>query len=219
MKEHLSFSVIARIFASVLLFWAALSHHPSGYYTLLRWVVFGVGAYSAYIAVTFNRTPWAWCFGLIALFFNPLIPVWLNRATWVNIDVVTGIIFILSIFFTLRRTKKSTVSQAGIDSKPSQRYASVSLPKERPKTRVATSHVPDIPADFGMPPEVSEDSSLGKRKREQLPNRYRLAAECPRITSGSYLLKETTHEPMRNGRKRRIIDCLSCTRKGWNSQT
>jgi len=168
MKRYLAFSVIVRIFASVLLFWAALSHHPSGYYTLLRWVVFGVGVYSAYIAVTFNRIPWAWCFGLIALFFNPLIPVWLNRATWVNIDVAVGVVFLISIFFVSRRTKKSTASQAGTASEPSQRYTSVSLPKGRSKKKIATSYVSGIPADFEMTPELSRTFNLMENSKENL---------------------------------------------------
>jgi hypothetical protein len=167
MKRYLAFSVIVRIFASVLLFWAALSHHPSGYYTLLRWVVFGAGAYSVYVAVTFNQISWAWCFGLIALFFNPLIPVWLNRATWVNIDVVAGGILVLSIF-TLRRTKKATASQSGTASKSSQRYASVPLPKGKPKKGIATSHVSGTPADFKTTPEFSKYSSLGRAKKGEV---------------------------------------------------
>lgn len=169
MKRYLAFSVIARIFASVLLFWAALSHHPSGYYTLLRWVVFGVGAYSAYIAVTFNRIPWAWCFGLISLFFNPLIPVWLrDKAIWIPIDIAVGIIFILSIFLTSRRTKKSTASQAGTASEARQRYASISLPKGRSKKRIATSYVSGIPADFEMTPELSRTFNLMENSKENL---------------------------------------------------
>jgi hypothetical protein len=165
MKRYLAFSVIVRILASVLLFWAALSHHPSSYYTLLRWVVFGAGAYSVYVAVAFNQISWAWCFGLIALFFNPLIPVWLNRATWVNIDVAAGVILILSIF-TLRRTKKAIASQTGTASESSQRYASVSLPtKGKSKKRIATSYVSEIPADSKTTPEFSKYPSLGRAKK------------------------------------------------------
>jgi len=167
MKRYLAFSVIVRIFASVLLFWA-LSRHPYGYYTLLRWVVFGVGVYSAYIAVTFNRIPWAWCLGLIALFYNPFIPVRLNRAIWVNIDVAAGVILILSIFFISRRTKKSTASQAGTASESSQRYASVSPPKRRPKKKIATSYVSGIPADFEMTPELSRTFNLMENSKENL---------------------------------------------------
>jgi len=98
MKSYLSLSVIARIGRSVLLFWA-LSRHPYGYFTLLRWVVCATAVYTAYVSTTVNRTPWAWVFGLIALLFNPLIPARIDRATWAYLDVAIGILFLLSVFF------------------------------------------------------------------------------------------------------------------------
>jgi hypothetical protein len=98
MKSNLTFSVVARIIASTLLFWA-LSRHPYGYFTLLRWVVCGVAAYSAYVSTTEKRIPWAWIFGIVALIFNPLIPARINRATWTYVDVAAGILFLLSVFF------------------------------------------------------------------------------------------------------------------------
>ena len=98
MKPYFSFSVIARVVASALLFWA-LSRHPYGYYTLLRWVVCAVAAYSAYLSTTVNRIPWAWVFGLVALLFNPLVPARIDRATWAYIDVAVGILFLASVFF------------------------------------------------------------------------------------------------------------------------
>jgi len=105
MKQFISFSVIARIIASILLFWA-LSRHPYGYYTLLRWVVCGVAGYTAYISNRSNRLPWTWFFGILALFFNPIIPVKLDRATWANIDVAVGIALLVSIFFVRENLSK-----------------------------------------------------------------------------------------------------------------
>ena len=98
MKTFFSFSLLARVVASVLLFWA-LERHPYGYYILLGWAVCGVSAYSAYISTTINRIPWAWFFGIVALLFNPLIPVRLGRTTWAYIDVAVGIVFLASLFF------------------------------------------------------------------------------------------------------------------------
>ena len=98
MTAKLSFSVVARITASVLLFWA-LSRHPYGYYTLMRWAVCGATSYCAYLSITFKQIPWAWAFGLIALLFNPLIPARIDRATWAYLDVIAGIFLLLSIYF------------------------------------------------------------------------------------------------------------------------
>jgi len=98
MNKYLSFSVIARIVGSILLF-RALSRHPYGYYTLLRWVVCATAAYTAYVSAAVNRIPWAWFFGLVALLFNPLIPVRIDRATWAYLDVTVGVVFLVSLFF------------------------------------------------------------------------------------------------------------------------
>lgn len=97
-KSFLSFSVLARVIASVFLFWA-VSRHPYGFYTLLRWIVCASAAYTTYICTTMKRVPWAWVLGVIALMFNPFIPPRIERATWVYIDMATGIILLLSILF------------------------------------------------------------------------------------------------------------------------
>lgn len=97
-KSYLSFSVLARVVASVFLFWA-VSRHPYGFYTLLRWIVCASAAHTAYVSTTMKRIPWAWVLGVIALMFNPFIPPLIERATWVYIDVATGIILLASICF------------------------------------------------------------------------------------------------------------------------
>lgn len=111
MKPHFSFSVIARVVASALLFWA-LARHPYGYFTLLRWVVCATAAYSAYVSATVNRVPWAWVLGFIALLFNPLIPARIDRATWAYLDVAVGIFFLLSVFFVREKLSQQESDHA-----------------------------------------------------------------------------------------------------------
>jgi hypothetical protein len=89
--------IIARIIAIVLLLWA-LDKHPYGYYTLLRFVVCGVTAYSAYLAVELKKNGWAWTFGIIALLFNPIIPFHLGRDIWQIVDVGVAILLLVSLF-------------------------------------------------------------------------------------------------------------------------
>ena len=88
---------IARIVASALLIWA-LSEHPYDYYTLLRFVVCGATAYGTYLAVRFRKIAWAWIFGVVAVLFNPIFPIHLERSTWAIIDVVIAVLLTLSIF-------------------------------------------------------------------------------------------------------------------------
>ncbi len=95
--------LVARIAAAILLFWA-LDRHPYGYYTLLRFVVCGVTAYGAYFAAEVKQTGWAWIFGVVALLFNPLIPIHLRRDTWAIIDLGVAGFLLISIFF-LQKTR------------------------------------------------------------------------------------------------------------------
>jgi hypothetical protein len=98
MRKYFSFSVIARIVGSIILLWA-LSRHSYGYFTLLRWIVCATAAYSAFLSITVNKLSWAWIFGIIALLFNPLIPVRIDRAAWIYLDVAVVVVFLISTFF------------------------------------------------------------------------------------------------------------------------
>lgn len=88
----MGFSVV-RIIAAIMLVWA-LDRHPYSYYTLLRFVVCGVSAYGVYFAIELNKQGWAWILGIVAILFNPFVPVYLDRSTWAIIDLgVAGLLF------------------------------------------------------------------------------------------------------------------------------
>ena len=91
-------SIIVRLVAAGLLIWA-VDRHPYDYYTVLRWVVCGSASYYLYIAYKLRKIPWVWIFGIMAVLFNPIIPVHLNKSTWAPIDVISGGIILVSIFF------------------------------------------------------------------------------------------------------------------------
>jgi hypothetical protein len=106
---------IARIIAIILLFWA-LDRHSYGYYTLIRFVTCGVTAYGAYFAVEFEKKWWAWALGIIAVLFNPLVPVHLDRGTWAIIDIGAAILLLVSLFVL----KKPAISGAASLNKTNQ---------------------------------------------------------------------------------------------------
>lgn len=89
--------IAARVVAALLLFWA-LDRHPYAYFVLLRWVTCGVCAYGAWHTAELSRIGWAWVFGIIAVVFNPIAPLYLDRETWVAIDVVVGLVLMISIW-------------------------------------------------------------------------------------------------------------------------
>jgi hypothetical protein len=70
------------------------------FYTLLRWVCCAAFAFSAFTAFQMRRVSWTWIFGILAVLFNPLVPVHLQRATWQAIDWgAIGVIVIAAIVF------------------------------------------------------------------------------------------------------------------------
>lgn len=92
-KNILTFIVCA------FLFIALFDGLPYGYFTLLRFVVCAVGAYLAYKTYEGNKESiWVWLFGGIAVLFNPIIPIHLQRETWWVIDLIVGVFFLLSMF-------------------------------------------------------------------------------------------------------------------------
>lgn len=103
MKNEMIFKVVKFVTAALLLL--AIASIPIGYYTFLRIVVCIASVYMA-IAYFENKKPLAIIFGAIAILFNPILPIYLSKEIWIPIDVITAIIFVVSIFFRLRKTKE-----------------------------------------------------------------------------------------------------------------
>jgi hypothetical protein len=97
MEKLISLSIPFRIIALVLL-GIALLKLPYGYYILLRWVVCGVGLLCAYISYEIEKNTWVVLFGIIALLFNPIIPIHLNKEIWSIINVAVVLVIFISFF-------------------------------------------------------------------------------------------------------------------------
>lgn len=83
----------------------ALGQHPYGYYTFLRWVTAIAALAVAWVAWN-SRAQWAtWLFVGVAILFNPLAPIYLDRATWRPIDVACAVGFLASL--AIKRTADS----------------------------------------------------------------------------------------------------------------
>ena len=78
---------------------------------MLRWICCAAFAYSAITAIQMKRVAWAWIFGILAVLFNPLVLVHLQRATWQIVDWgAIGVIVIAVIVFW--RGKETVVANA-----------------------------------------------------------------------------------------------------------
>jgi len=80
---------------------------PIGYYTLLRFGVCSTCAYGAYYAWKLERTAWIWAMAAVAVLFNPIFPIYLQRDYWEVIDAVVAA-FLLSSIPLLRPVSKIT---------------------------------------------------------------------------------------------------------------
>jgi hypothetical protein len=71
---------------------------PIEFYTLLRIVVFGVAAYSAYCFFDNKNSQAGLILVLIAIVWNPLIPIYLyDKFIWILLDISAAIyMFLLS---------------------------------------------------------------------------------------------------------------------------
>jgi hypothetical protein len=66
---------------------------PYGYYQILRWVVTIIAGLVSLETYENHLPIWTFILVAIALLFNPIIPVYLDKATWVPIDFIVSILF------------------------------------------------------------------------------------------------------------------------------
>jgi hypothetical protein len=93
------------LFACALLF-LALGDRADGYFTALRWVVIIAAAVSAFVGFKAGNIFSAWVFVAMAVLFNPIAPVFLERSTWQTMDVIGAAILIYAA--TLRMPLPTT---------------------------------------------------------------------------------------------------------------
>ena len=88
------------------LLFLAIVKLPIGYYTFLR-IVVTIGA----VAVVIDENEinfWTIIFGIIAILFNPILPIYLNnKSAWMPIDLICGILFIFKAF-NLKNVEENT---------------------------------------------------------------------------------------------------------------
>jgi len=92
-------AVAPAIVAVIFLALGLIDRWPYGFYTVLRVVVCVSAVYLAVLARELRRFNWVWLMAILALLFNPLVPVRLPRAPWQIIDLIAAGIFLASLLF------------------------------------------------------------------------------------------------------------------------
>jgi hypothetical protein len=83
-----------------LMLLGAIGEWPYGYYQALRWIVgaasiVGVWAFAA-------KAKWVWVlfFCTAGLLFNPIVPITMERETWLPFDLVAGLALLAAAYMT-----------------------------------------------------------------------------------------------------------------------
>ncbi len=107
-------TIIPAVIAIILLFLTFLDW-SYGYYTFLRFVVATVVIYYLYVFYTLEKlqTFWFWVLIVIAVLFNPIIPVHLgDKMIWGVIDVIVAMFFLsLIIRFSIKNNKLGDINE------------------------------------------------------------------------------------------------------------
>lgn len=95
-------AIVAAVVLVIALFSSSLD---IGFFTFLRWVVTGASAYYLYYIYKSIQqwNFWTWTFILLAIIFNPLVPLYLDKDLWQLLDLI-ALIFFLVYFFKLKKT-------------------------------------------------------------------------------------------------------------------
>ena len=83
----------------------ALQRWPYSYYTALRWAVFIITSCGAFRAVKVGQKAWPWIFGVLAVTFNPVAPIYFARSTWRVLDVLAASVLLLSVLLGDTRSR------------------------------------------------------------------------------------------------------------------
>ena len=96
--------LIPALIAGVLLL-AAVAPLEYGFYTVLRIAVTVVAVWIALASVRSRQVGWVVVAIIMAILFNPLIPVSLSKEVWVPIDVAGAVLVVLAGVFV--RSKRA----------------------------------------------------------------------------------------------------------------
>ena len=79
---------------TAIMSFVAILDLPYGYYQILRFIVCGTAIYYLYQSYKHaSHLPVKWLAVGIAILFNPIAPIYLDRSIWLFLNVATGIYF------------------------------------------------------------------------------------------------------------------------------
>lgn len=97
-KSIIKYKNITSAISVILLLLAIPAIWPYGYYIFLRWIITASAIFLVWVAYKLEKRFWLILMGIVTLLFNPIAPIYLDKGTWVIIDFIVAILFLVSIF-------------------------------------------------------------------------------------------------------------------------
>jgi len=79
---------------------------PSSYYIVLRWAILVFSAVIAYNFYNSKLQAWALIFVAVAFLFNPIVPIYLSKQTWIIFDFIGACLFFMAGFSNKNKVKE-----------------------------------------------------------------------------------------------------------------
>lgn len=90
---------ITAFIVALLLIFGALATLPYGYFQVLRVVVCTCAAFFACIMFdSEGSSRWMGVMIVVAILFNPFLPVYLSRSIWQVVDIVVAVVIVITSF-------------------------------------------------------------------------------------------------------------------------
>ncbi len=94
---------VVRLGVSILLL-VAVSKQPYSYYIILRWTTCAAFAWLSFTACKRSLEGWAWSAGAVGVLYNPIVPIHLDRSTWMVINLLTIAFLLASVMWVRERS-------------------------------------------------------------------------------------------------------------------
>ncbi len=86
------------VVAAIALLLAIPTFWPYGYFVFLLILVTGVSLYNVSLSHRNNKRSWVIVMIVVAILFNPLIPIYLEKELWIFIDVLAAGILLFASY-------------------------------------------------------------------------------------------------------------------------
>lgn len=83
--------------SAIALLVAVVPVWPYFFYQLLKFLIFGTAAYSAYVYHSGKNKKWMWVMIIVAIIFNPINPFYFGHFLWSVVDLIVAAIFFKSL--------------------------------------------------------------------------------------------------------------------------